>query len=739
MATEYVFLNPHLALRLYWDDEALIEAPASTPGWQKWRACDPTSAHWYDPPRLARYAAALVNYDRNHARDRTVREFLSEFRGLTGSARQKQVLEKCGMARMPLAALFEDGVADMARVEVLLEGMCQHTRPVKPKDLGVIGGAHWRDCCAALRVDEESFRYRCIAAEDERGIPYVVEVAFAARPEHVRTTVTGVNFSASLGDPFRTFNFEYEGLETLLAEQRCGAQEPIVFVLHLTRPGIGFRDRGKTSVVLEEDIITSITTAVENVTSPWAKERKAEARDSSRARRKLERYQKAAAAKPERAKNTVVGSGTLHHEIETAAVQALCSIKHLTVLSPQNDPYRLDTTAGHELGEWLADQVLRLVGPHGRVHLRGLFYRIVAAGDVRTPDGKVFANTHENWIWLTTRAAKAARWLGYVPFNRIRDERNEAPRLFLRNSLPAVGAGTFTRGAGVEIPPLGACQPHLSATAPRGEQPYRIIFIGEKSSLQDVLSPIVELVGGELLLPTGEATETMIAELADRAASDVRPAVVLYFSDFDPSGWQMPVSVGRKLQALRTLLYPKLQIEVHRVALTLDQVRQFGLPSTPLKQTEKRASRWREIMQHEQTEIDALAALRPADLQRIARAAAEPFYDFSLDARCAAASDAWLAEAEASTADHPTLAAMQDKIAGARAVVEAAVDTLHGIQDDAQAELKAQLGIDDTSIPTPVARIEGTAAPPLFTTADDFAAASLKLIAEKKYEGEDEE
>jgi hypothetical protein len=28
---------------------------------------------------------------------------------------------------------------------------------------------------------------------------------------------------------------------------------------------------------------------------------------------------------------------------------------------------------------------------------------------------------------------------------------------------------------------------------------------------------------------------------------------VLYFSDFDPSGYQMPVSVSRKLQALRDL------------------------------------------------------------------------------------------------------------------------------------------------------------------------------------------
>ena len=59
--------------------------------------------------------------------------------------------------------------------------------------------------------------------------------------------------------------------------------------------------------------------------------------------------------------------------------------------------------------------------------------------------------------------------------------------------------------------------------------------------------------------------------------------------------------VSRKLQAMRTMLYPGLQIELHRVALTLDQVRHYNLPSTPLKETETRKSRWRQVMQHEQT------------------------------------------------------------------------------------------------------------------------------------------
>jgi hypothetical protein len=170
------------------------------------------------------------------------------------------------------------------------------------------------------------------------------------------------------------------------------------------------------------------------------------------------------------------------------------------------------------------------------------------------------------------------------------------------------------------------------------------------------------------------------------------------------------------------------------VALTLDQVRQFNLPSTPLKETERRASRWREIMQHEQTEIDALAALRPADLQAIARAAVEPFFDFTLARRCEEAAQVWREQAEARIAGHPSLAAARDKIADAHAVVEDAVGALHQVQDDAQADLEADLDVESTVIPAPAARIETMAPAPLFATADEFASASLKLIAEKKYD-----
>ena len=109
----------------------------------------------------------------------------------------------------------------------------------------------------------------------------------------------------------------------------------------------------------------------------------------------------------------------------------------------------------------------------------------------------------------------------------------------------------------------------------------------------------------------------------------------------------MPVSIGRKLQALHDLLFPDLRFEVVPAALTVEQVRDLNLPSTPLKETEKRASRWREAFGVEQTEIDALATLRPDDLREIVDRAFDPYFDRTLKARVDTAEEEWLAAAKA--------------------------------------------------------------------------------------------
>ena len=136
------------------------------------------------------------------------------------------------------------------------------------------------------------------------------------------------------------------------------------------------------------------------------------------------------------------GDGVLRERLLTACREADLNQKALTVLSEGRDPYRLDTPAMHRAGAWVAEQMQSL-RVRTLIHLRGLFYVLVAAGDVAKPGGCPFVNNDENWTWLQDLAAKAARWLGYVPWEAIRDERNAAPVIY-DPTTAAAGPSTST-------------------------------------------------------------------------------------------------------------------------------------------------------------------------------------------------------------------------------------------------------------------------------------------------------
>jgi DNA topoisomerase VI subunit B len=254
MADDLGWLNPHLRLVVTWDGIERVCREPSDPAWKKWRACDPTSAHWYDEPRLVRYIAAHVARDQDRRCDRTVREFISELRGFSGSAKQKQVLEATGLARSQLSSLFDlEGKPDTQRIGDLLAALKSFSKPVKPLDLGLIGQEHLRARFESVGVVAETFKYNKAVGEAE-GLPWTVETGFGWCPtlEH-RRIVVGVNWSVALGNPFRSFGRAGEGLEALLAAQRAGRDEPIVFVLHFACPRAQYTDRGKSAIVLPGD------------------------------------------------------------------------------------------------------------------------------------------------------------------------------------------------------------------------------------------------------------------------------------------------------------------------------------------------------------------------------------------------------------------------------------------------------------------------------------------------------
>jgi hypothetical protein len=735
----YAALNPHLSLMAKWDGEIRVTLSASDEAWPKWRACDPTSAYWYTPQRLARYGAAHVARDEDLGRPpRTVREFIGEFRGLSGSGKQRLVIAENDLARQPLAALFNDSAADEARITALLAAMKRHTRPVRPRDLGVIGSDHLLRFCKAAGGIAETFRYRLITAETPDGIPYVIESAFAAVPDKTRRRlVLGVNFAAALGNPFRSFRYDYhDGLETQLAEQRCGRDEPVVMILHLACARVEYQDRGKTAVVLHAMIARAINTAIDNVTSVWAKQRKAEERhrvaETKRWVRLTEQAEREREHETREEKEKPEPTGILGEKLASEAAAIEVSPETLSVLTVAHDPY-LQWKKQRE-ATWFAEHFNRLA-PTGEKHLRGLFYTLVMMPEgIRRPDGSDLVNDYKCWSWLQA-AAKAARWLGLVAFDRIVDERNAKEEIYVPGVSGLPVSSSLSSGTHCEIPNLDSLLPRFQLTGFSARQPNRLVFFGEKSSLAAILRPLAEAYGAEMILPTGESSNTRVAELAVRAAQDNRPTKIFYFSDFDPAGFQMPISVARQLHALNDLHYSgRLDIEVRPTALTFEQVTTLGLPSAPIKPSEKRAPKWREAWSGaEQTEIDALIELAPNDLRRIVREAVRPYFDFTLANRLQAAESAWFVENETRLEAHPGYKNAQRRIAAALKRVQTAVAKLSGEQNGAWRALN-EVVTPPPPVPQPVIETK-PAGPPLFDSKDDFISATRRLQRHRAYQG----
>jgi hypothetical protein len=417
--------------------------------------------------------------------------------------------------------------------------------------------------------------------------------------------------------------------------------------------------------------------------------------------------------------------------IQQAAERGRVGLGDLTVMSTATDPYRLDTPANHRIARWLVD-AWGASGARRPIHPRGLHYALVSMNPAPLMlSGEPYINSHDCWEWLAT-ATRAARWLGYIPFDALEDERNAEPVIYTQEELPAPFVGVVTREAPCELPTIESVMPSVFAGNFAVRQPYRIVLVGEKQSLRDVLLPIVRRVYGEMVLPTGELSNALLEGIVRRAADDGRPCRVFYLSDFDPTGWTMPIGVARKVQALVDRDFAGLDVQVHRCALTFDQVKALGLPATPLKETERRSDRWRERWGVEQTEIDALATLRPSVLRQIVEEAVAPYWDADLDRRVGDARAQAYAPAnrvlqERIDAAKPMLTDVEALLGEGADLIRQAFKVSRPIVETIRREVEEAL--PGFKVPEP--QTAGDVAEPIFDSLDAFDVATRKLIEER--------
>jgi hypothetical protein len=251
-------------------------------------------------------------------------------------------------------------------------------------------------------------------------------------------------------------------------------------------------------------------------------------------------------------------------------------------------------------------------------------------------------------------------------------------------------------GLNVDVPDAGDLDPAAYAVGFTPRQAFHFAIFGEKSSLEEIVDPIAEAMHADLYLPTGEISDALIYQIAKDANEDGRPLVLFTLSDCDPSGWQMPVSIARKLQAFKNLEFPNLLFEVVPVAVLPDQVRRYGLPEEPLNPDDKRSDAWKNEHGVDQTEIDCLTTPEMEArglLREIIEAAFNQYLDHSLDARIRQAEDEWSEAAQQAIDDQ----ANHDRIAEIRDEAERTLDELREAVDRINEDLRH--AVEDVTLP----------------------------------------
>jgi hypothetical protein len=246
--------NPHLSLRVSWGGDVKLDVKASNPTWSKWLPCWPTSPHWYDESRFRRYMAAhIANREKT-----TVREFVSEFRGLSSTVKQKAILAEIGASHVSLYDFFGRCKANGENIAKLLAALKEHSKPVHPRQLGVIGKDHFYRLMESAGGDPKTFTYNRAFDETDDGVPYVSEFAFGVHRDGLiagrgprRKEITGVNWSPGIKNPFRELGRGGSGMDTTLSEVRANISQPVMVALHLACPRVAYTDRGKSAIVVE--------------------------------------------------------------------------------------------------------------------------------------------------------------------------------------------------------------------------------------------------------------------------------------------------------------------------------------------------------------------------------------------------------------------------------------------------------------------------------------------------------
>lgn len=314
-----------------------------------------------------------------------------------------------------------------------------------------------------------------------------------------------------------------------------------------------------------------------------------------------------------------------YNTLKQVASRAGLSPSEILALAPQNDPFYVGAKGQLEKGKWFAEIYAKMGSPLN-CHIRRVHYWLVTTNAVPKPNGKPYENTDNDWSLLNL-GSKYARYLGLVPIENIIDRRNPDPIVrtqFWNHRLASEVKDSIDEESIIE-----QILDQFYCFNPSKTQKYMIELWAEKSTMNDVLVPICDRYGINLVTGLGELSITSVYLLANRVVRAKKPVRIFYISDFDPAGLSMPVAAARKIEYFARQYEELAQADIKLVPLmlTADQCREYKLPRTPIKETEKRKDKFEQTHGLGATELDAMEALYPGEMTKIIEEAVGAFFD----------------------------------------------------------------------------------------------------------------
>jgi hypothetical protein len=139
------------------------------------------------------------------------------------------------------------------------------------------------------------------------------------------------------------------------------------------------------------------------------------------------------------------------------------------------------------------------------------------------------------------------------------------------------------------------------------DQHVYVEFWCEKDAIAGILSDVTFKWDVPLMAARGFSSETFLYSAATNISYEGKPAFIYHFGDRDPSGVLIDKQIERGLRRYA----PDSEITFKRVAVTEEQIEQYGLPTRP---TKRKGNTHAKNFKGESIEVDAIDADRLREL-----------------------------------------------------------------------------------------------------------------------------